>query len=162
MDAWKYCNECLVQYEELCYEELGQAFQWKPELIGTNYIQSKNIQGNTVEEVCDAICKALKEDGLVQDIQYKRGDEGILLKLVVKGCIHLAKEAALKADNLKPYCCPIMNMFFDTVLNKLNYEITFLGGNMDIDTDKGECIVRGGIWENAEVVGEKVEDWRTI
>lgn len=161
MDVWVYCNECLARHEELLFQELAQVSMWKPEYVGIDYIQSKNIKGNTAEEVIDNCIKEMKADGLIKDMTYTQGPEGILLKLVIHGCAHLPKEAQLKKNGVKPYCCPITNMIFDCILEVLHYEITFLGGNMDIDENKGECIIRCGIFENADKVGI-VSDWLSI
>lgn len=153
-----YFNDCLARHEELLFQELAQASMWKPELVGIDYIQSKKIEGKTAEEVIESCIREIKADGLVRDMTYKRGPEGILLKLVVQGCVHLPKEAKLKKSGVKPYCCPITNMIFDRILELLHYEITFLGGNMDINEDKGECIIKGGIWESIDKIGI-VSDW---
>ncbi len=161
MDLVSYCNDCLARYEELLFQELAQASMWKPEYVGIDYIQSKNIKGETVEEVVESCIKAIKEDGLVKDMTCKRGSDGILLKLVIQGCIHLPKEAMLKKNGVKTYCCPITNMIFDRILELLHYEITFLGGNVETDDEKGECIIRGGIWESADKIGI-ISDWTSI
>jgi len=161
MDKVQYFNDCLARHEELLFQELAQASMWKPEYIGIDYIQSKKIEGKTAEEVIESCIKVMKEDGLVKDITYTRGQEGILLKLTVNGCIHLPKEATLKKNGIKPYCCPITNMILDRVLEMLHFEITFLGGNMEIDEEKGECIIRCGIWESADKVGI-VSDWLKV
>lgn len=159
MDKISYFNHCLARHEELLFQELAQASVWKPEYVGIDYIQSKDIKGDTVEEVIDNCIKVMKADGLVKEVSYKRGPEGIFLKLEVKGCIHMEKEVMLKKNGVNPYCCPITNMIFDRVLELLNFEITFLGGNLEIDEETGECLIRCGIWESAEKVGETVTDW---
>ena len=161
MDLVAYFNGCLVRHEELLFQELAQACWWKPELVGIDYIQSKEIEGNTVEEVIDNCINAMTADGLVKDMTYILGPEGILLKLVIHGCVHLPKESQLKKNRVKPYVCPITNMLFDRILELLHYEITYLGGNMEIDEDKGECIIKGGIWESADKIGI-VSDWTTV
>jgi len=161
MDMISYFNDCLARHEELLFQELAQASMWKPEYVGIDYIQSKKIEGKTAEEVIESCIREMKADGLVKDMTYKRGPEGILLKLVVHSCIHLPKEKKQKKSGVKPYCCPIANMIFDRILELLHYEITFLGGNMEIDEEKLECVIRCGIWESPDKVGI-VSDWRAI
>jgi len=160
MDTILYFNQCLARHEELLFQELAQASMWKPEYVGIDYIQSKQIEGKTVEEVIESCIKVMKADGLIKDMTYKRGPEGILLKLVVQGCIHMPKEVMLKEAGVKPYCCPITNMIFDCILEMLDFEITYLGGNLEIDDKKEECVIKCGIWETAEKVGETVSDWK--
>jgi len=86
--------------------------------VGIDYIQSKQIEGNTVEEVIDSCIKVMKADGLIKDMTYKRGPEGILLKLDVNGCLHMEKEIMLKKNGVQPYCCPITNASSDAVSGK--------------------------------------------
>lgn len=161
MDMNLYFNDCLARHEELLFQELGQATMWKPEYVGIDYIQSKKIEGKTAEEVIESCIREMKADGLVKDMTYKRGPEGILLKLVVHGCIHLPKEVQLKKAGVKPYCCPITNMILDRILKVLKFEITFLGGNMEIDEEKEKCTIRCGIWETADEIGI-VSDWLKV
>ena len=153
MDMTSYCNDCFVRFEELLFHELGQCSRWKPEYVGIDYIQSREIEGNTAEEVIESCIQVMKEDGLVKGINYSLGPEGIFLKLIVYGCVHLPKEAKLKKIGIEPYVCPITNMIFDRILELLNYEITYLGNNMEIDENKAKCIIKCGIWESADKVG---------
>ena len=74
-------NNCLARHEELLFQELAQASVWKPEYVGIDYIQSKDIKGETFEEVIDNCIKVMKADGLVKEVSYKRGPEVIFLKL---------------------------------------------------------------------------------
>lgn len=161
MDMNLYFNDCLARHEELLFQELAQASMWKPEYVGIDYIQAKKIEGKTAEEVIESCIKAMKEDRLVKDMTYMRGPDGILLKLTVNGCVHLPKEVKLKKSGVKSYCCPITNMILDRILELLHFEITFLGANMEIDEEKGECVIRCGIWESADKVGI-VSDWKAI
>ncbi len=160
MDTISYFNHCLARQEELLFQELAQASMWKPEYVGIDYIQSKQIEGNTVEEVIESCIKVMKADGLIKDMTHKRGPEGILLKLDVNGCLHMQKEIMLKKNGVQPYCCPITNMILDRILELLHFEITYLGGNLEIDEKNGECVIKCGIWETAEKVGETVSDWK--
>ena len=52
-------------------------------------------------------------------ITYKVGPDGILLKLKVKNCKHLLKEALVKEEGVDPYICPITNMILDQIHEKL-------------------------------------------
>ncbi len=157
MDAVKYLNEVIVRLEELLYHELSGCAAWKVEFVGIDFIQSRNIRGKTLDQIVTNCIKEIKAEGLVKDISYLVGGKGVLLKLKIKDCIHLPKEARLKKDGVAPYICPITNMILDQILEKLKYETSYLA-KLDIHEDKKECTVFAAIYETPEKIGE-VSDW---
>ncbi len=161
-----YFNDLLVRLEEIFYHELSGMVHPKVEYVGTDFLKSKSIEGNTVEQVVDSCIKEIKAGGLVQDITYSRGGGGILLTLNVKGCVHLPMEAKLKAGaknegGVAPFMCPIANMILDKILNNLKYEMVYCASLENIDIEKGECTLKCVVYESAEKIGQ-VGDWRTL
>ncbi|MFH1122802.1 MAG: hypothetical protein V1758_03995, partial [Pseudomonadota bacterium] len=124
MDKMDYCNDMLVRLEELLYHELSGCAAWKVELIGVDFIQSKNIQGTTPDKVIQNCIREIKAAGLVKDMGYQIGGRGIKLELTMKGCAHLPKETRLRRDGVEPYICPMSNMIMDQLIEKLNYDTT--------------------------------------
>ena len=157
MDTVKYLNEVIVRLEELLYHELSGCAAWKAEFVGIDFIQSKKIQGKTLDEIVTKCIKEIKAEGLVKDMSYRVGGKGVLLKLKIKDCIHLPKEARLKKDGVAPYICPITNMILDQIIEKLKYETSYLA-RLDIHEDTKECTVFAAIYETPEKIGE-VSDW---
>ena len=157
MDKVEHFNDMLVRLEELLYHELSGCAAWKVELVGIDFIQSKKIEGNTEEEVINNCIKEITADGLVKSMTYSIGGKGILLNLKMKDCIHLPKEVRLKKDGIKPYICPIANMILDQLIEKLNYETTYLA-NLDINEKTRECKVKCAIYETPDKIGV-VSDW---
>jgi hypothetical protein len=157
MDTVKYLNEVIVRLEELLYHELSGCASWKVEFVGIDFIQSKNIQGKTLDEIVSQCIKEIKREGLVKDISYVVGGKGVLLKLKIKDCIHHPKEAALKKNGVAPYICPITNMILDQIIEKLKYETTYLA-KLAIDEKAKECTVFAAIYETPEKIGD-VSDW---
>ena len=153
----EYFNDMLVRLEELLYHELSGCAAWKVELVGIDFIQSKNIQGKTEDEVIGECIREITSGGLVKSLTYSIGGKGILLNLKMKGCIHLPKEVRLKKDGIEPYLCPIANMVLDQLIQKLNYETTYLA-KLDIDEKEGECKVKCAIYETPDKIG-LVSDW---
>lgn len=158
MDQIAYCNDLLVRFEEIFFHELSQInARCKVELIGSDFLVDKNITGKTVEEVVQNCIKEIKKSGLVKDMSAKVGGKGVLLRLDMKGCVHLPKEAKLKKDGVEPYLCPIANMISEQIISKLNYLTTYTAG-LHVDENKGECVIRCAIYENIEKIGV-VSDW---
>jgi hypothetical protein len=126
MDRVDYFNDMLVRLEELLYHELSGCAAWKVELVGVDFIQSKKIEGKTVDEVIKHCIKEITGGGLVKSMTFSIGGKGILLNLEMKDCIHLPKETRLKKEGITPYICPIANMILDQLIEKLKYETTYL------------------------------------
>jgi hypothetical protein len=56
--------------------------------------------------------------------------------------------------------CPIANMIGDRIIEILGYETTYMA-EMNIDENKGKCIVKYAIFENIDKIGQ-VSDWTKI
>jgi hypothetical protein len=157
MDNVKYLNDMLVRLEELMFQELSGMCCWKVEFVGVDFIRSKQIEGQTVDEVVRSCSKEIVAEGIAKDISYKVGGKGIMLKLRVKDCMHIPKEVELKQDGVAPYICPIANMILDQIHEKLNYETSYLA-KLAIDENNKECLAYAAIYETADKIGE-VSDW---
>jgi hypothetical protein len=157
MNNMTYCNDVLVRLEELLYQELSGCAAWKVEMVGIDFIQSKDIKGETPDEVIRNCIQEIVGAGLVKEMTHEIGGKGVLLTLKIKDCAHLPKEARLKKNGIEPYICPIANMILDQLIEKLNFETTYLA-DLDIDQEKGECLVRSAIYEDDDKIGV-VCDW---
>jgi len=157
MDSIKYCNEAMARLETLMFQELSGMAYWKCEFVGADFIRSKNIQGKNVNEIVENCIKEMKAAGIVSDIAYKVGPDGVMLKLKVKDCIHHLKEAMIKDEGVDPYVCPITNMILDQIHEKLKYETSYKA-KMAIDGKKKQCLIYSALYETPEKIG-KVSDW---
>ncbi len=158
MDTIAYCNDLLVRFEEIFYHELSQInARCKVELIGSDFLNDKNIEGDTLEQLVDNCIKEIKKSGLVEDMTGKVAGRGILLKLNMKGCVHLPKEAKLKSSGVEPYLCPLANMISEQIISKLNYMTTYTAG-LEVDNDTGECVIKCALYKDMDSIGV-VSDW---
>ena len=152
MNEMEYCNDVLVRLEELLFHELSGCAAWKVEMVGVDFIQSKDIQGGTPDEVIQNCIKAIKDAGFVEEMNYAISGEDVKLELTMKGCCHLPKEAKLRQDGIKPYICPLANMVLDQLIEKLDYETTYVA-DLVIDENSGACRVWSAIYENEDKIG---------
>jgi hypothetical protein len=157
MDKDRYYNHLLFRMEQLLYHELSDCASWKTELIGTDFIQSLDVQGKNEKEVIEACIEKLKASGFAKDITYSIGGKGILLKLKVVGCPHMLKEKLLRESGIKPYSCLATNMILDQLIEKLGYATTYVA-DLAVDEASGECEIRAAIYATPEKIGE-VSDW---
>ena len=159
-ETTQYFNDMLAQLEALLYHEVALSAVKKVDFVGTDYLNTKEIQGDTAEEIVESCIKEITSKGIVKEVKHSLHGFGILLKLEMKGCIHIPKEAKLKKEGIVPYMCPIANMIGDRLIEILNYETTYMA-NMEIDENKGKCIVKYAIFENIDKIGQ-VSDWTKI
>ena len=157
MDKFAYCNDLMVRVEGLFYHELSDCAPFKVELVGVDFIQSKDIKGKTVEQVIENCIHEIKKAGLAEDMAYGISGLGIKLELKIKGCVHMPKEIRLRQEGVKPYICPLTNMILDQLIEKLGYETTYIA-SMDIDEKAGECTIWSAVYETEEQIG-KVCNW---
>jgi hypothetical protein len=157
MDSIKYCNEVMARLETLMYQELSGMAYWKCEFVGTDFIRSKSIQGNSVPEIVECCVKEMKAAGIVSDITYKTNPDGIMLKMKVKDCIHHGKEVLVKSEGVSPYICPIANMVLDQIHDKLKYETSYLA-KLAIDEKNKQCLTYMALYQTGEKIGQ-VSNW---
>jgi len=157
MNQMEYCNDLMVRMEELFYHELSDCAPFKVEFVGVDFIQSRQIKGSSVEEVVENCIREIKEAGIAREINYSISGLGIKFELRIKGCVHLPKEETLRKHGVKPYICPVANMFLDQLIEKLGYETTYIA-SMDSGEKTGECTISSAIYETEEQIG-KVCNW---
>jgi hypothetical protein len=152
MNSTDYMNHMLVRLEGLLFHELSGCAAWKVELVGVDFIRSKDIRGTTPEEVIENCIREIVAAGLVKEIGYALGGRGVKLELFMKGCIHLPKEMELKKEGITPYCCPITNMIHDQLIEKLNYDTAYLA-ELRLDEKAAECRTRSAVYEDETKIG---------
>ena len=157
MDRTEYFNDLMARMEELFYHELSDCACWKTEFVGVDFIQSREIRGRTPQEIIECCIKEITAAGLVKDISYSLGGRGILLYVRVQGCMHLSKEATLKERGIKIYNCPIINMILDQLIEKLDFETTYVA-EIECDFVNNACLIKSAIYESKDKIGN-VCDW---
>lgn len=157
MDKMAYCNDVMARMEELFFHELSDCAGWKTEFIGVDFIQSENIEGDTREDIIRNCIKAITAAGIAEEGSFAIAGKDILLRLKIKGCVHLGKEARLKERGIKIYNCIIANMINDQLIEKLNYETAYVA-SIDADEKEALCEIMIAIYETMEKIG-CVSDW---
>jgi hypothetical protein len=157
MDSIKYCNEVMARLETLMFQELSGMAYWKCEFVGPDFIRTKEIKGTTVPEIVESCTRAMKEEGIVSDAEYKTGGDGLMLKMKVKGCMHIYKETLVRDEGVAPYICPIANMVLDQIHDKLKYETSYLA-KIAIDEENKQCLLYMALYETGDKIGQ-VTDW---
>lgn len=157
MDRTEHFNDMMARMEELFYHELSDCACWKTEFVGVDFIQSREIRGSTPTEIIECCIKEITTAGLVKEISYSLGGRDILLYVRVQDCIHLSKEVKLKERGIKIYNCPIINMILDQLIEKLNFETTYVA-EIECDATNKACMIKSAVYESQDKIGN-VCDW---
>ena len=157
MDQIDYFNDLMARTEELFYHELSDCAAWKTEFIGVDFIQSKDINGGSPAEIIESCIQEITDAGLIKGASYSIGGQDILLYLRIQECIHVPKEVKLLEGGIEPYNCPIVNMVLDQLIEKLNFETTYVA-DLEVDPAANECLIKCAIFETADKIGN-VCDW---
>jgi hypothetical protein len=157
MDDNRYCNQLLARLEALLYHELSDCASWKTELVGVDFIQAGDPGGANEDELIRACIARIKAAGIAKEVDYSISGKGILLRLAVRGCRHLEKEALLRREGVKPYNCVLANMICDRLIEKLGYSTTYVA-RLDVDEAAGRCKAMVAIYATPQKIGE-VSDW---
>lgn len=152
-----YFNDLLYRLEELLLHELSGTAAKKVDFVGTDLIRFAQIAGDTIETVVEECIREIISMSLAENMAYSINGLGMLLKLDVKGCVHLSKEARLIGQGMQPYICPLANMIGDQILEKADYLAVNVAGIV-VDTVKRRCIVKCAVFEDAERIG-RTSDW---
>ena len=157
MDQIDYFNDLMARTEALFYHELSDCAAWKTEFIGVDFIQSKDIKGGSPAEIIESCIQEITAGGLIKGASYSIGGQDILLYLRIQECIHVPKEVKLLKGGIEPYNCPIVNMVLDQLIEKLNFETTYVA-DLEVDPAANECLIKCAIFETADKIGN-VCDW---
>jgi hypothetical protein len=157
MDRMSYCNDLIARMEELFFHELSDCAAWKTEFIGTDFIQAQDIAGDSRDEIISSCIRAITAAGLAKEGSFAVAGKDILLRLKIKGCIHMAKETRLKDRGIKIYNCIIANMINDQLIERLNYETAYVA-SIGADEKTDLCEIKIAIYENMDKIG-CVSDW---
>ena len=105
-----YFNDLLVRFEEIFYHELSGMTHPKVEYVGTDFLKSKNIEGNTVEEVIDNCIKEIVAGGLVEEITYFHRDMNTVLDFKEKVSYLSLKSRTVFISRWKPSFSTVRKM----------------------------------------------------
>lgn len=157
MDDISYCNDLMARMEELFFHELSDCAGWKTEFIGVDYIRTKDIKGDNRDDVIRSCLKAITSAGIAEEGSFAVAGRDILLRMKIKGCVHMGKEVRLKERGINIYNCIIANMINDQLIERLDYDTTYVA-KIDVNEKENLCELMVAIYETRDKIG-CVSDW---
>ena len=116
-----YANNLMFDLQKSFWDERGLGARFRTVSVGREHFKSTVLPQITSNEIADfirAIEKALKDEGIVASITCV--EEGRLLRVQVKGCMHRVVEDRLNKLGIPAFTCVPANLIAYAIEEKLN------------------------------------------
>jgi hypothetical protein len=117
----QYANSLVYELEKAMWDERGRGGRYRMTTIGREFFKDKCLQRMTSSDpaaIVKAVEEVLNEAGVINAIQCTIEDR--LLRVSVKGCIHLPVEHKMVEKGIEPFTCLPANMIVLGIGEKLN------------------------------------------
>jgi len=106
-----YVNSVIHDLEKAFWDERGRGARFRVTTVGRDYFLSQclpRIQRKEVEPIIEVIKQVLREEGLVAGVSHQLEEK--LLRVQVRGCLHVPVEQRLVAKGVEPFTCIPANL----------------------------------------------------
>jgi hypothetical protein len=135
-----YFQDTFAALVKSLYYERGRGAYFRATMVGRDYIDRREIKGNTSEAVIGNCIDVLVENNIIEKATYKKDESDTFFTFEVKGCAHLPVEAWLKAEGVPAFVCPPINMILYKIRQRIDLAVEI--ADIAVDQKEGKCIVR--------------------
>ncbi|MCX7854660.1 MAG: hypothetical protein N2556_01555 [Anaerolineae bacterium] len=131
-----YVNSIVHDLQKAFWDERGKGARFRVTTVGRDYFLSKclpKIQKKEVEPIIEVIKQVLREEGLVAEVSHHLEDK--LLRVQVRGCLHVPVEERLVAKGVEPFTCIPANLIVLAVEEVLDRPVELA----EIKVEDGVC-----------------------
>jgi len=129
------------------YYERGRGAYFRATMVGRDYIDRREIRGDTAEEVIENCVKFLMENDIIQEAAYQKDESDTFFSFEIKGCAHLPVEARLKEQGVPAFVCPPINIILHKIRQLIGLAVEI--ADITVDQDSGKCTVRVVIFKQS-------------
>lgn len=116
-----YANSLIFELEKAFWDERGKGARFRLTTVGRQYFCDHclpRLQSGDVGHVVSVVEQALQEDGLAEAITC--AEEGRLLRIKVRGCVHRPVEERMQGAGVRPFTCLVANLLALSLEEKLD------------------------------------------
>jgi hypothetical protein len=135
-----YFQDTFAALVKSLYYERGRGAYFRATMVGRDYIDRREIKGNTSEVVIGNCIDVLVENNIIEEATYKKDESDTFFTFEVKGCAHLPVEAWLKEEGVPAFVCPPINMILYKIRQRIDLAVEI--ADIAVDQKEGKCIVR--------------------
>ena len=122
------------------YYERGRGAYFRATMVGRDYIDRREIKGDTAEEVIENCIDVLVENDIIEKAAYRKDESDTFFAFEVKGCAHLPVEAWLKDEGVPAFVCPPINMILYKIRQRIGLAVEI--ADITVHQEEGKCGVR--------------------
>jgi len=141
-----YVNSIVYDLQKAFWDERGRGARFRVTTVGRDYFLDKclpRIKTPDVETIIGTIEHILEEEGIVARFSHQV-DDGRLLRLEVKGCVHESVERRLVAKGVEPFTCIPANLVVLAIEETLDRPVELAG----ITIEDGACHLLLALFES--------------
>lgn len=135
-----YFQDTFSALVKALYYERGRGAYFRATMVGRDYIDRIEINGNTSEKVIENCVKFLVKKDIVEKAAYKKDESDTFFTFELKGCIHLPVEARLKEQGVPAFVCPPINIILHKIRQLIGLAVEI--ADITVNQEEGTCIVR--------------------
>jgi hypothetical protein len=135
-----YFQDTFAALAKSLFYERGRGACFRATLVGRDYIDRHEIQGDTSEAVIENCIDVLVENHLIEKASYQKDESDSFFTFEVKGCAHLPVEARLKEEGVPAFVCPPINMILYKIRQLIGLAVEI--ADISVDHKEGKCTVR--------------------
>jgi hypothetical protein len=135
-----YFRDIVSALEKALYYERGRGGYFRATMVGTDFIDRKEIKGDTSEEVIESCVNVLIENEMIEKATTKKDKSGTFFTFETEGCAHLPVEARLKEEGVPAFVCPPINMILYKIRELVDLAVEI--ADITVNNEEGRCTVR--------------------
>ncbi|MFC1579884.1 hypothetical protein ACFL4N_03120 [Thermodesulfobacteriota bacterium] len=135
-----YFQDTFSALAKSLYYERGHGAYFRATMVGRDYIDRREIKGNTSEEVIESCIDVLLENDIIEKAEYKKDESDTFFTFEIKGCSHLPVEAWLEKEGVPAFVCPPINMILYKIRQLIGLAVEI--ADITVNQEEGKCIVR--------------------
>ena len=135
-----YFQDTFAALAKSLFYERGRGACFRATMIGRDYIDRHEIQGDTSEAVIENCIDVLVENNLIENATYQKDESDSFFSFEVQGCAHLPVEAWLEKEGVPAFICPPINMILYKIRQRIGLAVEI--ADIAVHQKEGKCIVR--------------------
>jgi hypothetical protein len=122
------------------YYERGRGAYFRATMVGRDFIDRREIIGNTSKEVIGNCIDVLVENQIIEKATYIKDESDTFFTFEIKGCSHLPVEARLEKEGVPPFVCPPINIILYKIRQLIGLAVEI--ADITVHQEEEKCIVR--------------------
>lgn len=132
----EYVNTIVHDLQKAFWDERGKGARFRVTTVGRDYFLKKclpRIQTREVEPIIEVVEQVLREEGIIAEVSHRLEDK--LLRIQVRGCLHVPVEQRLISRGVEPFTCIPANLVVLAIEEVLDRPVELA----EIRVEEGVC-----------------------